>query len=272
MTDVRRYAPHAPVGWLLALALFALTPQPAVGQLGVFDALGQRFSDVSFFGSVGGLLPTSNEVTSDRLWTFGIEALFEIGTVSRPVAGAIAPARDSVELRWTGREVVRRGSTTDTVDTYEVRKVVPEVPEVTLWTFEVGVGYGQLTGFDASEEGLSLKGAVRDLPALSLYATYEPVGAYFGLRSGFMRFQGLQLIDPAGVSYAGQAESFLAGLILGQSFDVMGLLLFAEGAYTFRFFPSVSWSGDMPPVGTPREISLSNWSVGTGIQFGVGGR
>ena len=43
------------------------------------------------------------------------------------------------------------------------------------------------------------------------------------------------------------------------------------GAYTFRVFPSVSWDGDVPPVGTPREISLSSWSVATGVQFGVGG-
>jgi hypothetical protein len=258
-------------GWLLSLALLFLAPEPAYAQFGVFDALARRFSDVSFYGGLGGLLPESNQVVADRLWSFGIEALFEVGTVSRPAPGPAPAAGDSVELRWTGREVTRRGSGADTVDTYEVREVVRSVPRIAIWTFEVGVGYGQVAGLDSPVEGLTLKGSVRELPALSLYATYEPVGTYFGLRSGFMRFQGLQSIDTDGVSYAGDAESFLAGAAVGQSFEVMDLFLFVEGAYTFRFFPSVSWGGGVPPAGTPREISLSGWSVATGVQFGVGG-
>lgn len=255
----------------LALSCLALAPAPTAAQFGVFDALGSRFSDVSFYGTVGGLLPERDEIASDRLWSFGIEALFEVGSVSRPLAGATPPPGDSVEIRWTGREVVRRGAETDTVDTYEVHEVTPRVPRVDIWTFEVGLGYGQLTGFESATEGLELKGSVRDLPALSLYASYEPLGAYFGLRSGFMRFQGLQIIDAEGVSYAGSAESFLAGLAVGQAFQVMDLFVFLEGAYTFRSFPSVSWGNDVPPPGTPREISLSAWSLATGVQFGIGG-
>jgi hypothetical protein len=252
--------------------LATLAPAPARAQFGIFDALASRFSDVSFYGTAGGLLPGSDDIEAGRLWSFGIEALFEIGTVTREVGPAPAAPADSVELRWTGREVVRRGATADTVDTYAVDEVEPEpAPTETIWTFEIGLGYSQLSGFDASTPGLTLKGSVRDLPSMSLYATYEPLGGYFGLRSGFMRFQGLQVIDAEGVAYEGDAESFLAGFALGQAFEVHRLFVFAEGAYTFRFFPSVSWGGGVPPAGTPREISLSGWSVGVGVQFGVGG-
>jgi hypothetical protein len=255
----------------LLVAAAASIPTQARAQFGIFDSLGERFSDVSFYGSMGGLLPASDEVSAGRLWSFGIEALFEVGTVSRVVGPAPEPPADSVELHWTGREVVRRGRTADTVDTYEVRAVAAPVPVTeTVWTFEVGVGYGQLNGLESATPGLELKGSVRDLPSLSLYATYEPLGGYFGLRSGFMRFQALQVIDADGVAYAGEAESFLAGGAVGQAFRVRDLYFFAEGAYTFRFFPSVSWGGDVPPAGTPREISLSGWSLGAGVQFGVG--
>jgi hypothetical protein len=143
-------------------------------------------------------------------------------------------------------------------------------PTTPVWSFELGVGYGQTTGYGSSVAGLELKGAVRDLPAASLYASYVPTGTYFGVRSGFMRFHGLQLFDAEGRSFAGDADSFMAGFAAGQVLELLGIALFAEVGYSVRHFPSVRWSGGPIPAGAPREITANNWFVGGGLQFAVG--
>lgn len=262
-----------PLGrWLFpgALALLA-TPGPLSGQIGIFDALARRFSDVGFFANRGGLHGASPGVTGDELVNYGIEVFLQIGSVYRPVHPAPSQG-DSVSLVWTGMEVRRGGSGVDTVQTYLVRPRLPRPPGEPIWTLEVGIGYGQLTGFGSDDPRLDLRGAVRDLPSLSLYAVYEPWDGYFGIRSGFMKTQGLQVFDAEGTAFTGEAEGFLAGLALGRFVQVLDLSLFVEGAYTWRDFPSVRWSGAGPvPRNAPRSMGLHGWSVGAGIQFGVGG-
>lgn len=258
--------------WLFAGALALLaTPGPLSGQIGIFDALARRFSDVSFFANRGGLHGASAGVRDDGLVNYGIEVFLQIGSIHRPAQ----PERlqgDSVSLVWTGMEVRRGGSGVDTVNTYQVRPR-PSLPAgEPIWTLEVGIGYGQLTGFGLDDPGLDLRGAVRDLPSLSLYAVYEPWDGYFGVRSGFMKTQGLQVFDAEGRAFTGEAEGFLAGLAVGRFVQLLDLSLFVEGAYTWRDFPSVRWSGAGPvPANASRAMGLHGWSVGAGIQFGVGG-
>lgn len=269
-----RASPVSPfaASWFLAgAAALLLTPGHAAGQIGIFDALARRFSDVSFFANRGGLHGASPGLAGDALVNYGIEVFLQIGSIHRPAPAA--PARgDSVTLVWTGMEVRRRGTEADTVQTYQIRPRPPRPPGEAVWTLEVGIGYGQLTGFGSDDRALDLRGAVRDLPSLSLYAIYEPWNGYFGVRSGFMKTQGLQVWDADGRAFAGEAEGFLAGLALGRFVQILDLSLFVEGAYTWRDFPSVRWSGAGPvPVTAPRSMGLHGWSVGTGIQFGVGG-
>ncbi len=63
--------------------------------------------------------------------------------------------------------------------------------------------------------------------------------------------------------------------MLGQSVEVLGINVFIEGAYSVRYFPSIEWRtvefGASLAPNLPRELSFSGWSIGTGIQFGVGG-
>jgi hypothetical protein len=237
----------------------------------IYDAIARRFSDVSFFANTGALMPASGGLRGDRVTSYGIEVLLEIGGVSRPAPG-LPPPGDSASVVWTGRQITHDGTRADTVDTYEVRPQIARAAREPLWTFELGVGYGQLTGFGLDSEDLDMRGAARDLPSLSLYASYEPLGGYLGIRSGFAKLQGLQVIDPEGRVFGGEAESFVAGIAVGEFVEILSLNVFVEGAYTWRDFPSVRWSGPGAlPRELPRSMSLSGWTLGAGLQFGVGG-
>nr|PZN90752.1 MAG: hypothetical protein DIU52_05900 [bacterium] len=242
-------------------------PGPAAAQLGAVEALLRNATDLSFYFNTGGFMPSSDALTTGDwgLAGFGVELLFEVGRVhARSASPTATVAAGDDARRWTEMRIVRKGEKVDTTYVYE---------DEVLWTFELGVGYGQVTGFRSRDAGLDLRGAVRDLPAVSLYANYEPLGAYAGLRSGFMRTQGLQVYADDGTPISGTAESFLAGMALGKSLHIGSMTLFLETAYWLRHFPSVQWSSDAPlPPGTPRALTLSGWSIGTGIQFGVGSR
>jgi hypothetical protein len=249
--------------------LLALLPTPAHAQFGVYDALARRFSDVSFYMHSGGLNPRPAELAADRLSAYGIEVLLEIGSVSRPAGPRQAPA-DTVALTWTEMRVTTGTEGTDTVYSYQVRRNTAVQPVAHIWVFELGVGYGQVTGFSSAVPGIEIRGAVRELPTVSLYANYDPLGTYIALRSGFIRFQGLQAWDSEGRSFAGEAESFLAGAALGQAVTRGGITVFGEAGYALRPFPSIRWSGGQVPPAIPRGLDLHGWTVGAGIQFALG--
>jgi hypothetical protein len=264
---LRRRASGPVLGILTLLLGGAVHPLHA--QFGAVEAFLERVTDVSFYASTGGLLPGSRgvETGSYGLASYGVELLFSVGSVSRPLPEAEAPAGDTVELEWVRSTLTRRGAYTDTADVFEVRKVPREVPSETLWLFELGLGYGQQVGFQAESSDVELMGTVRDLPSVSFYASYEPLGGYFGLRSGFMSLHALQFYDPEGAVYAGEAESFLASVLAGYAVEVIGLNLFAEGGYSLRYFPSIVWSADVVPPEIPRRLNLSGWFVSGGIQL-----
>lgn len=254
----------------MTLGLVALAATPASAQYGFLGALGNRFSDLSFFGNVGGLSSAAEYVRADRMTHFGLEILFTVGTVTEPVGPPRQPA-DSVRLVWREMRVEKTEEGVDTIYLYDIEPTRATQPTRDIWTFEVGLGYGQLSGFEARDESIELRGVMRDLPSLSLYASYEGLGTYFGLRSGLMELTGLNVTDAEGTSWRGSGQSFMAGVLLGQAWEIAGFNLFLEGAWTLRDFPSVQWTGSGVPLGAPREMNLSGWSVGTGVQFGVGG-
>lgn len=253
---------------LFGVLVLFLAPSDAAGQYGFFSDLADRFSDLSFYADYGSIAPEGDDVRGRGLRSFGMELLFTIGTVTRPT-GPPPEEADSVRLVWRESRVERTAEGTDTVDVYEVVHLEPAPPTREVWAFELGLGYGQLSGFEARDPRIELKGAVRTLPSLSLYATYLELGTYFGLRSGLMEFKGLQVLDGEGGAWGGSGSSFLSGIVVGQAWTMADLNVFLEGAYTVRDFPSVEWSGS-PPPGTPRSLNLSGWSVGAGIQFAVG--
>lgn len=259
-----------PASLATAAALLVLAgPSAAAGQLGAIESLAGRVSDLSFYATFG-TVSDGGPLESDAFGvsSYGLEVLFEVGTIDRIVREA-PPTEDSVVVRWTRMVVERRGFRADTTYTYEVTPApAPEPVLEPVWTFEMGLGYGEISGYRAAEAGLDLRGVIRELPSISLYASYEPLGFYGGFRSGFMRLEGLQLYVDEGPPLAGSADSFLAGVLLGQAWEVLGLNVFVEGAWTIRDFPSIEWDGAPPP--SFRSLDLTGWSLGTGVQFSVG--
>ena len=264
-------APRAGLRSLSIVAvLVLLSAAPASAQYGFLGSLGNRFSDLSFFANVGGLSSSSEYLRADRMSHFGMEILFTVSTVTRPTGPPRQPA-DSVRLVWREMRVEHTEEGVDTIYMYDVEPTRASQPTRDVWTFELGLGYGQLAGFESREPSLQLRGSVRDLPAISLYASYEDLGTYFGLRSGLMELTGLQMTNADGDTWKGSGKSFMAGVLAGQAWEVAGFNVFFEAAWTLRDFPSVEWSGSGLPTATPRDMNLSGWSIGTGVQFGVGG-
>jgi hypothetical protein len=257
---------------LPALLLLLALPVPARAQLGAVEAFARRVSDLSFYFSLSDVTG-GPEVEGDAgdVRAFGVELLFEVAEVTRRIGPPTEPA-DSVERVWTGVEVVRSGEEVDTIYTYTVEEAPPpEPPTETVWTLELGLGYGQLQGYELEDPALDMNVSIRDLPSISLYANYEPWGNYFGLRTGFMRTQALQVATPAGETYSGDGEAFLFGGLTGYAFALEDLWFFLETGYTVRDFPSVEWSGPgaLPP-GIPRELDVSGWFLTSGVQFPIG--
>lgn len=260
------------MGWVTVL--FALlAPTPVSAQFGPLEALVSKFSDVSFFGGVGQLFPLAPAVASGKTTvSFGVELLLEVTSVSRPIPGAPRPEpTDSVAITWTRMDVVRSAEGVDTVYYYDVEALPPPSPPMEkIWGVEMGIGYGQFAGLDLADSDLQLRGSIRDLPAATIYASYEPWSTYFGLRTGFMKTKGLQVFDKTtGERYSGDAEAFLAGLLVGYSWGVGGFWAFSEFAYTSRYFPSVDWGKGNLPAGIPTDFQASGWSLTAGVQFPI---
>jgi hypothetical protein len=206
-----------------------------------------------------------------RTFSFGVELLFEIASVERPQPDArdTVPA-DSARITWSRMEVVRSREGVDTIYFYDVEEIAPRPPTKTIWTVEMGIGYGQISGFDLADPSLQLRGSVRNLPAASVYASYEPWSTYFGVRTGFMKTKGLQVFElDTGDSFSGESEAFLAAALLGYAWSIGDFWAFTETAYTVRYFPSVEWKGGALPAGVPTDLQLSGWSVSAGIQFPI---
>jgi hypothetical protein len=247
-----------------ACALLLATAPPAHAQFGLVESLFDRVTDISFYASRGELAPRAETVrAADGLRGFGVELLFQVGAVTRrPEA---APPADSAALAWRERTITRNGTTTDTVDRYEVNEPEDEALEE-VWTFELAIGYGQLTGFQSAEPELDLRGSVRELPAVTIYGSHAASALYFGLRTGLIETHALRLYDGDGNVAQGSGQAFQLGAALGWAPELLNVFPFLEAAWTARSFPSIEWEGDVIPPGAPRDLRLSGWALSAGLQ------
>ena len=264
---------HASFRPVLLLPAVLLAPSSASAQFGAVEALASRVSDLGFFYSLGGI-QSSPTLQGDALGvkSFGVELLFEVAEIPSSAARRRVAETGSSES-WVLRETrVRVGG--DGVDTTYHYDVVHERggygPDDIEWTLELGIGYGQVQGLELRDAELDLNATIRTLPLLTLYLTYEPLGAYLGLRTGFIRTHAMQVRDAAGTLFDGEAEAFMMGGLGGYALSLGPTWLFLELGYTERTFPSVEWSApDGLPAGVPRELDVSGWGITAGLQFPI---
>lgn len=149
------------------------------------------------------------------------------------------------------------------------------------WLTEFSAGYGQSQRFRSTTEGLDLRGTVREIPAVSIYSTYQArsnIQPYIGVRTGIIRLQNMQIAETVRadtvLTYVAAAEALQLGGLGGISVSLFGpLLMNADVSYHYRRFPSVQWgngSGVRYPTRYPRELDFSGWSYSVGTQLRVG--
>jgi hypothetical protein len=252
---------------LLGTCVFTLlVPRPAAAQFGIVESLFSNVTDISFYGSRVGLLPRSDVLRTGEygVYGFGVELFFEVGSVSRPLP---PEPGDTATLRLTDVRVQRSGATADTLYDYEP-VAAPERSEK-IWSYELGIGYGQLSGFELRAPGFDIHGAVRELPAISFYASHEASGVYGGVRTGLLQTRGLQVVAPDGTVFAGSGESFQLGAALGYAADLGGLFPFVELGWMLRHFPGIEWDATPLPPEVPRDLRLSGWQLQAGLQVAL---
>jgi len=161
----------------------------------------------------------------------------------------------------------------------------PQVDPDNRWLAELAIGYTELRDFESAVPTLDVFGAIRELPAVSLYFSHLPAGEdtkkltwYLGVRTGLAQLQGLRAyvggVDDGTPDqiYSGGGSTFQFGLVTGADIDLGSVDLFLEPGYTYRPFSSVEWEGIDGTISDvlPRDLDMSTWGVSLGAQIGIG--
>jgi hypothetical protein len=141
-------------------------------------------------------------------------------------------------------------------------------------SYELGLGASYLRGYEAVEPTLELHTALRALPTISLYASWNrllgPLTVYGGASFGLIELWNAQAYDDAGTQWDVEAHAFEQGLSLGTYLEDSPLAgLFAEGGYRFRNFHSVKWTADGEELSEdwPRSLDFSGPFLSLGWQL-----
>lgn len=249
----------------LAMLIGAMIfPGDARAQFAIFEKLFEKLTDVSFSTGInsadlveGGTLGFSQ---------FGVELLYNTG---------YAGATSTVTRTLTEVKISHTENKVDSVFTYTAKKV--DDPDSAEWRFELGLGYGQISGLSVQTEQYTTRGAVREFPSASMYAAHA-TGLYGGLRSGLIQTVNLQADDELGNTKRGSGSAFQAGVVVGYApslakwipgIDAQKVFPFVELGWIHREFASIDWTGDVVPPELPKELDVGGWQVNFGVQMGV---
>lgn len=264
-----------PVAAIAAALLVA--PAAARAQVSLLDKVFGRVTDVNAHFIAGGLLapgPLFRDSTSAVGVTgVGFEVSLSLGTVWERSCQRTAPRDTTVtEIRRHrpgGERVV-----VSTVTPGKPTKVDRKCRDRSL-SAELALGYTLLTGFRGDRN--TLRTAVEELPALSIYLQYDFEGwvaPYLGLRTGLTQLKGARAyLDDVPLTAGGTTYLLAAapGVVVGP--DDGAFAAFLEFALSRRRFASVDWSSPGPVI--PPEFRepfiFSTWSVAAGIQVAFGG-
>jgi hypothetical protein len=209
----------------------------------------------------------------------GIELLFGAGTIpagngepspTEPDSGGSSLKPTKVTVRQP-----RSGMPGDSTTEYVPIPAAKDEGGRDLVYLEVGVGYTD-AAFVASSSEWEMRGSVRQLPAVSLYATLFPenrVAAYIGLRSGLVQLSGLRAFEPSGELFAGAGQTIQMGSVVGLVAGIWKLNGFIEIETARRRFASVEWSkviaegSTLLPTTLPRNLVFKPFTIATGVQL-----
>jgi hypothetical protein len=290
------------VGALVVLGgLWCAFPSAAAAQFSFVEGLFENVTDVSMYATfarfadrppelAGGF--RRDEPQSGGLNGFGFEVLFAVGEFSeRKPASLEAGAGERSDSVGSAPELVEiRVEGTDSVFVYKPTST-PEQDRDYRWSAELALGYSELRGFESAVPDTDVRGVLRELPAVSLYITWQPPedpsaaeesrvrpGWYGGVRTGLSELHGLRGYvgspddgTPDEIYYGG-GSTFQFGLMAGAFLEIGSLSLFVEPAYTHRTFSGVEWTSDAGTIADalPRALDMSTWSLALGGQLGIG--
>lgn len=157
-------------------------------------------------------------------------------------------------------------------------EVLIDLPSPQGSELELGLSTSFLRGFTAAESSLDLRGALRILPLVSVYATkrdllgWDGLNPYVGVNAGLSTLWNAQAYDADGRPYALAGEAFEYGLTAGAFINLPPARgLFVEGSYRVRRYPSLMWTlpeGEtVLPPGWPPALDVSGWLLTAGWQF-----
>lgn len=215
---------------------------------------------------------------------FGIELLWRLREIPRNGAKDVPERRKAATFTKTVRTVPRANGQGDSLvlvdSSYQYNIVAGRDTTITKWwIIEMALGYGQVANLTSGQPSYELRGAVRELPAFTVYVSFDgyrccfKATPYLGLRSGLIDIQNLQAVDSVltakTTAYAASPKAFQLGGILGLAWGTPLIPLRLEAGYFVRDFASVQWSGSNVPSKLPRELSFSGWSLSIGTQFNL---
>ncbi len=296
---------------VVAGAMLLGLPAGATAQFGL-EGVFSKATDLNFF--VGSGKPHSSQMTGKSDTRVGFEIAFEAARIprkchrDRPRLGAdtalnlhgrgycdqVVPpdTAQGVEVDSLSPTMIRETWTPPATTSYtlteldvgridSVRKFTPATKSDSLdFLVEAALGYAYAGGFQLVSSTVDVRGYVRELPSVSLYATEHFIdrhdarlpSLYVGFRSGLIGLQNVQAVSDTN-SFTGSAQAFQGGGVLGLVFGVRpGVSAFVERAYMLRRFSSIEWkpaAGGALPPDIPRTLDLSGWTWNFGVQVGI---
>ncbi|NNF58067.1 MAG: hypothetical protein HKN04_07475 [Rhodothermaceae bacterium] len=153
-------------------------------------------------------------------------------------------------------------------------EVLIDLPSVGNTYFELGLGTSLTRGFDAAEPSLDLRGSLRTLPTIAVYASQlglpddSPILPYVGAGFGFSELWNARGYTEDGTIIPVDADTYEFGASAGFYVNAGPFRgFYTEAGYRQRNFESLIWDTDQLPAGWPRSIDASGFELKVGWQF-----
>jgi hypothetical protein len=263
----------------LLFLFFILCPREGSAQ--EFSDIIKDVSSISFYMSCWS---ARGQVQRNDCWSkavdYGVDATYQVTKIPLPWS-----ANKTIEGGWkpTRKEIVDRNGRKDTTEIYE--PVEDSMSMSSFLQIDVGLGYSEFSGFSAVDNTFEIRGAVRELPAVSVFGTvssdtehspFRKLLIRVGIRSGLIQLNDVQAIDPVGDGngdvYFGTGQTFQLGGVAGVAVAwKKEIYPYVEYMWMRRKFQSVQWTftdeNHTVPERFPRELNFSGPSLSVGIRI-----